>query len=194
MITKCRFIKLPAKLNNFLNFLSAALKIPFSTTTNLLSKLEQTKPALVAKPSEDLSPLKHVNNQLQKDDTGRLFAVVHLAGKQFKVTAGDIILVEGYWQPNIGDKIRLDKVLVVGAKDFSIIGRPIVQKELVDVQATIVEKSLTHTKTHFKKKRRKQYQRINFHRSPTTIVRINSIEFNSKLDQNSKKYDELEVY
>lgn len=119
---------------------------------------------------------------------------MHLAGKQYKVTAGDIVLVEGYWEPNIGDKIRLDKVLVVGAKDFSLIGRPIVQKDLVDVQATVIEKSLTHTKTHFKKKRRKQFQRINFHRSPTTMIRINSIDFNNKVDQKSSKFNELDVY
>ena len=170
------------------------MRFPFTTSSSLLAKVDQLKPTLVAKPSDDLSPLKHVNSQLQKDETGRLFAVVHLAGKQYKVTAGDIVLVEGYWEPNIGDKIRLDKVLVVGAKDFSLIGRPIVQKDLVDVQATVIEKSLTHTKTHFKKKRRKQFQRINFHRSPTTMIRINSIDFNNKVDQKSSKFNELDVY
>lgn len=170
------------------------MKFPFSTSTNLLAKADQLKPSPLVRPSEDLSPLKHVNSQLQKDEAGRLFAVVHLAGKQFKITAGDIILVEGFWQPDIGDKIRLDKVLVVGSKDFSLIGRPIVQKELVDVQATVIEKSLTHTKTHFKKKRRKQFQRINFHRSPTTMIRINSIDLKNKVDQKTTKFNELEVY
>ncbi len=51
-----------------------------------------------------------VNNQIAQQNEGRLFAVVHLCGKQFKITTGDIILVEGFWPPNIGDKIRLDKV------------------------------------------------------------------------------------
>lgn len=56
------------------------------------------------------NPIDKVNDQLKNDRAGRLFAVVHLCGKQFKITEGDIILVEGYWAPTIGDQIRLDKV------------------------------------------------------------------------------------
>lgn len=56
------------------------------------------------------SVFDNVNKQIAQATEGRLFAVVHLCGKQFKVTAGDIILVEGYWPPTTGDKIRLDKV------------------------------------------------------------------------------------
>lgn len=138
-------------------------------------------------PSEDQKGCSNVISQVNKviaeKTEGRLFAVIHLCGKQFKVTAGDIILVEGYWPPTIGDQIRLEKVLLVGGNDFTLIGRPIVDKNLVDVQATIVEKTLTHTKTHFKKKRRKQYMRINFQRSPNTMIRINSIDIIGQLDQ-----------
>ena len=156
-----------------------------------------------------------INEELNKNQQGRLFAVVHLCGKQFKVTAGDVILVEGYWPPNNGDKIRLDKVniminsnrpsisttvsqifqvLIAGAEDFSLIGRPTLQTGLVDVQATIIEKSLSHTRTHFKKKRRKQYQRINFYRSPTTMIRINSIEIKKNLDEKPSTHNKLEIY
>ena len=126
-----------------------------------------------------------VNQQLAKNEEGRMFAVVHLCGKQFKITAGDIILVEGYWPPNIGDEIRLEKVLLAGAKDFTLIGTPVLEPGLVDVKATIIEKTLTHTKTHFKKKRRKQYLRINFQRSPNTMIRINSIEVKQKVEESS---------
>ncbi|XP_017072125.1 39S ribosomal protein L21, mitochondrial [Drosophila eugracilis] len=119
---------------------------------------------------------ERINQQVQKSEQGRLFAVVHLCGKQFKVTPGDIILVEGYWPPTIGDQISLDKVLLAGARDFTLVGRPILEPGLISVKATVVEKTLSHTKTHFRKKRRKQYMRINFQRSPHTMIRINSIE------------------
>ncbi|XP_033160850.1 39S ribosomal protein L21, mitochondrial [Drosophila mauritiana] len=125
---------------------------------------------------ECLSICERINRQVQKSEQGRLFAVVHLCGKQFKVTPGDIILVEGYWPPTIGDEISLDKVLLAGARDFTLVGRPILEPGLISVKATVVEKTLSHTKTHFRKKRRKQYMRINFQRSPHTMVRINSIE------------------
>ncbi|XP_017841452.2 39S ribosomal protein L21, mitochondrial [Drosophila busckii] len=127
-----------------------------------------------------------INQQIGKSEQGRLFAVVHLCGKQFKVTPGDIILVEGYWPPTTGDEISLDKVMLAGARDFTLIGRPILEAGQVTVKATIIEKTLQHTKTHFKKKRRKQYMRINFQRSPNTMIRINSIEVNRPLNSSAE--------
>jgi large subunit ribosomal protein L21 len=50
---------------------------------------------------------------------------------------------------------------LVGGSDFSLIGRPILSSELVSVHATVIEKALSHIKTIFRKKKRKQYQRIN---------------------------------
>lgn len=123
-----------------------------------------------------------VNNLTLSNKHGRLFAVVHVMGKQRRVTEGDVIIIEGYWPPNVGDKISLDKVLMVGGQDFSLIGRPIVQKGLVNVEATVIEKSLSHTKTNFKKKRRKQYMRIHFYRILQTYLRINKVELRGDLN------------
>lgn len=125
-------------------------------------------------------------NKLVEERASRSFAIVHLLGKQWRVTDGDLLVVEGYWPPNIGDKIRLDKVLLAGTKDFSLIGRPLVQPGLVDVTATIISKGLSHTRTHFKKKRRKQYMRINFQRAQQTILRINSVEIGNKINEAPK--------
>lgn len=122
-----------------------------------------------------------VNTQLKNNESGRLFAVVHVAGKQFKITSGDVIVIEGYWPPDVGDKITLDKVLLTAGKNFSLIGRPFVQKGLVHVEATVIEKSLSHTKINFKKKRRKQYMRTNFFRIPQTYLRINSIDITGEV-------------
>nr|CAD7443962.1 unnamed protein product [Timema bartmani] len=127
--------------------------------------------------------IARVNAQLEQQTQGRLFAVVHAGGKQFKVTPEDIIIVEGYWPPQFGDVITLDKVLLVGASDFTLIGRPILSPELVCVSATVIEKSLSHIKTHFRKKKRKQYMRINFHRTPFTMLRINSIDLKGCVNQ-----------
>lgn len=86
------------------------------------------------------------------------------------------------------------KVLVAASQDFSLIGRPILQPGLVDVQATVIEKSLSHTRTHFKKKRRKQYMRINFQRAQTTMLRINSIEITNLVDKEAVKFNNDVVY
>jgi large subunit ribosomal protein L21 len=133
-----------------------------------------------------------INNQVSTNEEGRLFAVVHLCGKQFKVTPGDIIVLEGHWPPTVGDELRLEKVLLAGGRDFTLIGQPIIQDNLVDVQATVIEKTLSHVRTHFKKKRRKQYMRINFQRAPNTMLRINSISVTKAIDpQGENRVNEL---
>lgn len=170
------------------------------TTCHLWSKPnKETTPnpsVTTLKPvKSDTKILESVDKLVNQGHEGRLFAVVHLCGKQFKITDGDIILVEGYWPPTIGDKIRLDKVLLVGGKDFSLIGTPILQPGIVDIQATIVEKSLTHTKTNFKKKKTKQYMRINFIRNQVTMIRINSIEIKKSVrDTPAPATDDLRVF
>lgn len=70
-------------------------------------------------------------------------------------------MIEGKYPTKVGDVIRAEKILLLGSKDFTLLGRPVLRPDLVRVEATVVEKSLTHTKTMFKKKRRKNYMRIN---------------------------------
>ena len=169
-------------------------KCAISSTPSICAKLEINKSNDLWNKPKNPNPVERINEKCQNNDIGRMFAVVQLCGKQFKVTAGDVILVEGFWAPTNGDELRLDKVLVAGSKDFSLIGRPILQKGLVDVQATVIEKSLSHTRTHFKKKRRKQFMRINFHRMHTTLLRINSIDLTNLVDKNQSNLDDRVVY
>ncbi|CAG9865171.1 unnamed protein product [Phyllotreta striolata] len=145
-----------------------------------------------AEKNERNEIVKKVNDLVANNAHGRLFAVVHLAGKQFKVTDGDVIIIEGYWPPDVGDKITLDKVMLAGSADFSLIGRPILEKGLVNVQATVIEKTMSHTKTHFRKKRRKQYMRTHFYRVPQTFLRINEVSIQDEVD-NPKEVRGLET-
>lgn len=118
-----------------------------------------------------------VNDQIKSESHGRLFAVVQIAGKQFKITTEDIIVIQGNFVPTTGNVIRLEKVLLVGSSDFTLVGRPLLNKDLVHIEATVIEKTLSHILTHFRMKRRKQYRRINFYRIPYTMLRINDIRF-----------------
>lgn len=105
------------------------------------------------------------------------------------------------WKDNQLCENSILQVLLAGGADFTLIGRPLVQQGLVNIHATIIEKSLSHTKTHFRKKRRKQYKRINckyfvmeqIHfdiifclivcRVQQTMVRINKVEINGKVNE-----------
>lgn len=105
--------------------------------------------------------INEINKQIATKATGRLFAIIYLAGQQFKVTENDIIIVSGHWPPQPGDKLNLEKVLLLGSKDFTLVGRPILNRELVSVNATVIQKTLSHTITRFRMKKRKQFRRIN---------------------------------
>ncbi|XP_076295300.1 mitochondrial ribosomal protein L21 [Lasioglossum baleicum] len=127
--------------------------------------------------------INEINKQVATNKTGRLFAVVYIGGTQFKVTESDVIIVRGHWPPQTGEKIKLEKVLLVGSTDFTLIGQPILNRELVSVNATIVQKTLSHTITRFRMKKRKQYRRINFTREHRTMLRISSITINGDIDK-----------
>lgn len=127
--------------------------------------------------------INEINRQVTTESTGRLFAVVHLCGTQFKVTESDVIIVTGHWAPQPGDKLNLEKVMLVGSKDFTLIGRPILNRELVSVNATVIEKTLSHTIFRFRRRQRKQFKRINFYRTHQTALRINSITINADIEK-----------
>lgn len=55
--------------------------------------------------------LTNINQQIADTSHGRLFAVIHIAGRQFKVTSEDILLILANKSfPDVGEKIILSKV------------------------------------------------------------------------------------
>ncbi|XP_015141694.1 39S ribosomal protein L21, mitochondrial isoform X2 [Gallus gallus] len=69
--------------------------------------------------------VQKVNEMIATGQYGRLFAVVHFASKQYKITSEDLIMMDNVLQAECGDRIRMEKVLLVGADDFTLIGRPL---------------------------------------------------------------------
>ncbi|PIK56790.1 putative 39S ribosomal protein L21, mitochondrial isoform X3 [Apostichopus japonicus] len=92
-------------------------------------------------------------------DIGRVFAVVLIGGSQFKVTAEDLIQFVGHVEADVGERIRLEKVLLVGGDNFSVIGKPLLSSDMVRIEATVVEKTLSEKKILFRFKRRMNYKR-----------------------------------
>ncbi|XP_042370992.1 39S ribosomal protein L21, mitochondrial [Plectropomus leopardus] len=122
-----------------------------------------------------------VNQKILQRDFGRLFAVVHLAGRQWKVTGEDLILIENHLEADCGERIRLEKVLLVGAEDFTLVGRPLLGAELVRVEATVIEKTESWPKVHMRFWKRHRFQRKMIVVQPQTVLRINSIELAPRL-------------
>lgn len=122
-----------------------------------------------------------VNQKIIQQDFSRLFAVVHFASRQWKVTNEDLILIENHIEAECGEMIRMEKVLLVGAEDFTLIGRPLLGKELVRVEATVIEKTESWPKVHMRFWRRHRFQRKKIIIQPQTVLRINSIELAPRL-------------
>ena len=57
-----------------------------------------------------IDTIQKINHQIKERSHGRLFAVIAIAGKQFKITPEDVIIIQGAWFPTIGDRIRFEKV------------------------------------------------------------------------------------
>uniref|UniRef100_A0A673WWC1 Large ribosomal subunit protein bL21m n=1 Tax=Salmo trutta TaxID=8032 RepID=A0A673WWC1_SALTR len=125
--------------------------------------------------------LENVNTLLAKEDYGRLFAVVHFASRQWKVTNEDLILIENHIDAECGDKIRLEKVLLVGGEEFTLIGRPLLGRDLVRVEATVIEKTESWPKVHMRFWKRHRYQKKRIIVQPQTVLRINTIEVAPRL-------------
>lgn len=103
-----------------------------------------------------------------------IFAVVQIGSHQFKVSAGDWIYVEKLKYADVKQKIILNKVLMLGTKSETVIGRPILPGGAV--HALVEEQALGAETIIFKKKRRKNYRRTNYHRQELTRLKIIGVE------------------
>ena len=101
-----------------------------------------------------------------------MFAVLNTGGKQYKVSKGDLIAVEKL-ESNVGDKVTLDQVLMVGEGEDIEVGSPYVSS--CKVTGEVVEQGKGTKIIVFKKKRRKNYRRKNGHRQLYTQLKITEI-------------------
>lgn len=101
-----------------------------------------------------------------------MFAVIKTGGKQYKVSANDLIKVEKL-SGEANDEIEFTEVLMVGGDSDVTIGSPIVEGAVV--KAKIVEQTRARKVIAFKKRRRKNSKRTRGHRQSLTIIRISDI-------------------
>lgn len=102
-----------------------------------------------------------------------MFAIIEIGGDQLKIEEGKKFFVDFMNDKNVGDKITIDKVLLINTGKTVKIGEPYIKK------ATVTAEVLQHVKGDkvlvFKKKRRKGYQKLNGHRQRFTQILIEKI-------------------
>ncbi len=101
-----------------------------------------------------------------------MYAIVEIAGQQFKVEQGREVFVHRL-SGEEGSKVEFDKVLLVDNDGSVKVGTPVV--EGAKIGAKIVSHLRGDKVIVFKKKRRKGYQKQNGHRQDLSKVLIEKI-------------------
>ena len=103
----------------------------------------------------------------------QIYAIVDIAGQQFKVDAGSEIFVNRLASKK-DESVEFNKVLLIDNEGTVKVGAPYVEGAVV--KATVLEDDTKAKKVLvFKKIRRKGYQKLNGHRQKLTKIRIDSI-------------------
>lgn len=161
--------------------------------TPIIPKLKKNEPThtYFEHISEKINTLS-TNTQVH---TPKYFAVVDIEGKQYKVTVGDVLMVNYLPDTLVGDKLSFDRVstyiilysitiylflyimqvLLVGGKDFTVVGQPFVPK--TSVYSCVEEHTETKLINIQKFHKRKGYRRLMRYRDKVTILRILNINW-----------------
>ncbi|XP_041021853.1 50S ribosomal protein L21, chloroplastic-like isoform X2 [Juglans microcarpa x Juglans regia] len=147
-----------------------------SRTFPLLSKFSESEAAVLE--SESGSPEPEAaefvqTSPVQVPKREEVFAVVMIGSRQYIVFPGRFIYTQRLKGANVNDKIILNKVLLIGTRTSTYIGKPVVTNAAV--HAVVEEQGLDPKVIVFKYKKKKNYRRNIGHRQPNTRIRITGI-------------------
>ena len=118
-----------------------------------------------------------------------MYAIVEIAGQQFKVEKDQQIFVHRL-DAKTGSKISFDKVLLTDDNGKVNIGKPTVSG--VSVSAKVLEHLKGDKVVVFKKKRRKGYRVKNGHRQYLSEIQISNIS-SSRVKKTKKSAESIKV-
>lgn len=101
-----------------------------------------------------------------------MYAVIKTGGKQYRVQAGDLLVVEKL-DGEPGAQIRFDEVLMLGDDAGAVVGAPVVDGAAVT--GTLIETRKGEKVKIFKKIRRQGYRRTRGHRQHETVIRVTAL-------------------
>ena len=102
-----------------------------------------------------------------------MFAIVSIAGQQFKVEEGQELFVHQL-EASDGDNLSFDQVHLIEKEGNVTVGKPVIKS--ASVNATVLGKQKGDKVIVFKKKRRKGYCVKNGHRQQFTKIKIDGIK------------------
>jgi large subunit ribosomal protein L21 len=102
-----------------------------------------------------------------------MFAIVSIAGQQFKVEEGQELFVHQL-EASDGDSVSFDQVHLIENDGNVTVGKPVIKS--ASVNATVLGRQKGDKVIVFKKKRRKGYRVKNGHRQQFTKIKIDGIK------------------
>ena len=102
-----------------------------------------------------------------------MYAIVETGGKQQRAVPGETLKVERL-AAEVGETVRLDRVMLVSREGQVSLGKPYVNG--ASVSATVIAQDRGPKVLVFKKKKRKGYRRTKGHRQSYTSLRVEAIE------------------
>ena len=112
------------------------------------------------------------------------YAVLKSGGKQYRVTAGDVILIEKIIGES-GSKVTFDDIIMMG--EGAQIHVEESELKAASVTGDVIEQTRGPKLLVFKKKRRHNYRRKKGHKQDLTAVRIQSIDLKKVGTKTTKK-------
>ncbi|XP_042512922.1 50S ribosomal protein L21, chloroplastic isoform X1 [Macadamia integrifolia] len=143
-----------------------------NSTFSFVTKSSESE-ATVVEAEPESEPAQAVETLIEVPKREEIFAVVMVGSRQYIVHPGRFIYTQRLKGANVNDKIILNKVLLVGTKTSTYIGKPVVPNAVV--HAVVEEQLLDRKVIVFKYKKKKNYRRNIGHRQPITRIRITGI-------------------
>ncbi len=100
------------------------------------------------------------------------FAVIQTGGKQYKVSASEILKIEKL-NSQVGKTVEFKNILFLNDDKNTEIGNPVIKG--AKVEAIILKNTKNRTVLVFKKRRRKNSRKKYGHRQPVSVIRITKI-------------------
>ncbi|HMW32491.1 50S ribosomal protein L21 [bacterium] len=102
-----------------------------------------------------------------------MYAVVDIKGFQYKCEAGKSLVIPRVAEAEVGDKIVFENVLLISENGAAQVGQPTVKG--AKVETTVIAHGKGDKVIHYRKYRRKGFQKKKGHRQPFTEVEVTAI-------------------
>jgi len=102
-----------------------------------------------------------------------MYAVFEISGIQFTAQEGDVLKVPFQSGVEKGNKLDIERILLVKDKDNTLVGTPTVAD--VNIDAEVLSNGQNDKVLIYKYKKRTKYRRTQGHRQRFTEIKINKI-------------------